>query len=264
MSAVPTAPWLFFQLPYSHLAYPGFSKQYEQWDNWQADTVRQGPTYTPAGMEWRGSNFWKMWSCWPALPLWGQSRVPERSQLCWDTGPHWPPSPQESAHSSGSRAILNPQGKTRVTALGKEVAEEWLRFHDYRPAVQCLMKALQPPDADPRQWGGFSRENIKSFTEGGQFPKRLAGQDFHILRHQRPHSSPLLQTECLCPSQNLHVTLNPQWDCIRRWGRWSPDDRDSTLLGRDRTESTPFCSGGVRTQQEHGSLQARAWALSAH
>ena len=161
MSAVPTAPWVFFQLPYSHVAYPGFSKQYEQWDNWQADTVRQGPTYTPAGMEWRGSNFWKMWSCWPALPLWGQSRVPERSQLCWDTGPHWPPSPQESAHSSGGRAILNPQGKTRVTALGKEVAEEWLRFHDYRPAAQCLMKALQPPDADPRQWGGFSRENIK-------------------------------------------------------------------------------------------------------
>lgn len=79
------------------------------------------------------------------------------------------PKSQLTAVAAG--AILSPQGKTRVTALGKEVAEEWLRFHDYRPAVQCLMKALQPPDADPRQWGGFSRENIKSFTEGGQFPR---------------------------------------------------------------------------------------------
>ena len=37
LSAVPTAPWIFFQLLSSQLAYPGFSKQHkqcEQQDNW--------------------------------------------------------------------------------------------------------------------------------------------------------------------------------------------------------------------------------------
>ena len=32
MSAVPTAPWVFFQLPRSHLIHPGFSDQCEQQD----------------------------------------------------------------------------------------------------------------------------------------------------------------------------------------------------------------------------------------
>ena len=39
VSAVPTAPWVFFQLPSSHLAYHGFSEQCAWWN-----TMRQQPT----------------------------------------------------------------------------------------------------------------------------------------------------------------------------------------------------------------------------
>ena len=92
---------------------------------------------------------------------------------------HWSPLASKSPRVSSQQwhQGLNPQGKTRVMALGKEVAEEWLRFHDYRPAAQCPVKALQPPDVDPRQWGGFSCENIK-FHRGRPTPKETGRTGF--------------------------------------------------------------------------------------
>ena len=48
VSAVATAPWVFFQLPCSHLAYPGFSGQCALWDSARQQLSPWAATTEPA------------------------------------------------------------------------------------------------------------------------------------------------------------------------------------------------------------------------
>ena len=70
MSAVPTAPWLFFQLPRWHLAYPGFR---EQWDTARLTNQHLLSWHLPNNT-WAGSPWWV---------LRGETRLHERVPSSW-------------------------------------------------------------------------------------------------------------------------------------------------------------------------------------
>ena len=70
MSAVPTAPWLFFQLPRWHLAYPRFR---EQWDTARL-TTQHLLSWHLLNNTWAGSPWWV---------LRGETRLHERVPSSW-------------------------------------------------------------------------------------------------------------------------------------------------------------------------------------
>lgn len=177
MSAVPTGPFVFFQLPYSPLPTLGSANNMNSETTGRLIQRDRAPCiYTPAGIGGERLKLLEDVILLASPPSMGAKQGSREKPAMLG---HWSPLASKSPRVSSQqwRRGLNPQGKTRVMALGKEVAEEWIRFHDYRPAAQCLMKALQPPDVDPRQWGGFSRENIK-FHRGRPTPKETGRTGF--------------------------------------------------------------------------------------